>query len=350
MIVSIEPSADAARVQRELAAKGLWVARVERASSGAVHLVVAACSAAADAADVARIPGVASVSTSASESPLVERHGPVAEIAGVRVGGGAPVLFAGPCSVESEAHARDVATKIAALGASFLRGGAFKPRTSPYAFQGHGEPALGWLRRAADAVGLKVVTEALAEADVPVVAEHADLVQIGSRTMHDYALLKAVGKTGRPVLLKRGMAATIEEWLLAGEYLLSSGAASVVFCERGIRGYDPSTRNLLDLGAVALLAHVHRVPVIVDPSHATGRRDLVAPLARAAVAAGAAGVMIETHDNPSRALSDGPQAVSTDELGRIAQELRRWAEPAASRARASTEPLRSGAEITGGAG
>ncbi len=204
---------------------------------------------------------------------------------------------------------------------SFLRGGAYKPRTSPYAFQGHGEPALAWMRRAADACGMKVVTEALAEADVALVAEHADLVQVGSRNMHNYALLKAIGRTGRPVLLKRGMAATIDEWLHAGEYLLAAGAAGVVFCERGIRSFDDSTRNLLDLGAVALLAHVHRLPVIVDPSHGAGRRDLVLPLGRAALAAGAAGLMIETHDEPARALSDGPQAIPLAELGAMVREL-----------------------------
>ncbi len=227
----------------------------------------------------------------------------------------------GPCAVESERHVFTLAERLAALGVAFLRGGAFKPRTSPYAFQGHGEPALGWMRRAADATGMKVVTEALAEADVEVVAEHADLVQVGSRNMHNYALLKAIGRTGRPVLLKRGMAATLDEWLHAGEYLLAGGAAGVVFCERGIRSFDDSTRNLLDLGAVALLAHVYRLPVIVDPSHGAGRRDLVLPLGRASLAAGAAGLMIESHDDPARALSDGPQAIPLAELPALVREL-----------------------------
>jgi 3-deoxy-7-phosphoheptulonate synthase len=232
-----------------------------------------------------------------------------------------PIWMCGPCSVESEGHARDVAAGVAALGAAFLRGGAFKPRTSPYAFQGVGPAGLAWLRRAADAHGLKVVTEALGEADVPAVAEHADMIQVGSRNMHNYALLKAIGRTGRPVLLKRGMAATVEEWLLSGEYLLLSGASGVVFCERGIRSFDPATRNLLDLGAVALLSHALRLPVVVDPSHAAGRRDLILPMARAALAAGAAGVMIETHDDPARALSDGPQALRLAELAAVVREL-----------------------------
>jgi 3-deoxy-7-phosphoheptulonate synthase len=214
-----------------------------------------------------------------------------------------------------------MAQALAPLGVTFLRGGAYKPRSSPYAFQGHGEAALGWMRRAADAAGMRVVTEVLSEADAPVVAEVADLMQVGSRNMQNYALLKAVGKCQKPVLLKRGMAATIEEWLLSGEYLLANGAPGVVFCERGIRGFDASTRNLLDVSAVALLAHVHRLPVIVDPSHATGRRDLVLPLGRAALAAGAAGLLIEAHEDPARALSDGPQAIPMGELGGLLSAL-----------------------------
>src|SRR5262249_25945827 len=189
-----------------------------------------------------------------------------------------------------------------------------------YAFQGHGEVALGWLRRAADASGMRVITEALSEADVPAVAEHADVIQVGSRNMHNYALLKVAGKTGRPVLLKRGMPATLDEWMQAGEHVLASGARAVIFCERGIRGFDDATRNLLDLGTVALLAHIHRLPVIVDPSHGAGRRDLILPLGRAALAAGAAGLMIETHDDPARALSDGPQAIPLSEMGALIRQ------------------------------
>jgi 3-deoxy-7-phosphoheptulonate synthase len=323
MIVSLHRDADAARVQRDLARHGLWVARVERDGDGRpVHLVIAPHSAAADARDLERIEGVSSVTGAATSWPLVDKQGAAAVVAGVRVGVGAKILFAGPCSLESEAHVREVAAALAPLGVSFLRGGAYKPRTSPYAFHGHGEVALRWMRRAADEHGLRVVTEVMSEADVPLVAEHAHLVQIGSRNMSNFALLHAVGRTGRAALLKRGMAATIEEWLLAGEHLLTSGASAVIFCERGVRGFDESTRNLLDLGAVALLAHVHGVPVIVDPSHGAGRRDLVLPLARAGLAAGAAGVMIEVHDDPARALSDGPQALRVAELARLAAEIR----------------------------
>lgn len=319
MIVSLKQGADSAAVLRELVTRGLWVSHVERGGEGApLHYVIAPHSAAADLKELARIDGISSVSTGKSAHPLVERQGPSVEVSGVTIGGARPVLMCGPCSVESEAHVRLVAEHLAKLGVAFLRGGAFKPRTSPYAFQGHGRAALGWLRAAADATGMRVVTEALSEAEVAEVAEVADLVQVGSRNMQNYALLKAIGKTGRPALLKRGMAATVDEWLGAGEYLLASGSRAVVFCERGVRGFDDATRNMLDLGAVALLTHVHRLPVIVDPSHGAGRRDLIVPLGRAGLAAGAAGLMIETHDDPARALSDGPQAVP---LGSMAQVI-----------------------------
>jgi 3-deoxy-7-phosphoheptulonate synthase len=251
----------------------------------------------------------------------MDKQGPQVMVAGHAIGGSQKTLMCGPCSVESPEQIDAIAARLAPLGVSFLRGGAFKPRSSPYNFQGHGDPALNWMREAATKHGLRVVTEVLSEHDVSAVAELADLIQIGSRNMQNFALLKRVGRVGKPVLLKRAMSATIEEWLLAGEYLLHHGASGVVLCERGIRGFDPSTRNLVDLTAVALLAHVHHLPVIVDPSHGTGRRDLILPLARAALAAGAAGVMIETHDDPGRALSDGPQALRGEELAAVLHAL-----------------------------
>jgi 3-deoxy-7-phosphoheptulonate synthase len=323
MIVSLTHDADPSRVLGALVARGLWVTEVERTATGRpLHYVIAPHSAAVNAAELAAIEGISAVSTARSPFPLVEKQGPVVDVAGVPIGHPArPALMCGPCSVESESQVRAIAERLAPLGVAFLRGGAFKPRSSPYAFQGHGEPALRWMRRAADATGMKVVTEALSEGDAPAVAEHADLVQVGSRNMHNYALLKVIARTGRPVLLKRGMAATLDEWLKSGEYLLAGGAAAVIFCERGIRSFDDATRNLLDLGAVALLAHVHRQPVIVDPSHGAGRRDLVLPLGRASLAAGAAGLMIETHDDPERALSDGPQAVPLAEIAAMVREL-----------------------------
>jgi 3-deoxy-7-phosphoheptulonate synthase len=255
-----------------------------------------------------------------STHPRLDAHPPCIEVQGVRIGLGAdadPVFMAGPCSVESPDQIFSLAAELAPLGVRFLRGGAHKPRTSPYSFQGHGAPALRWLRDAADAHGMLVVTEALGVRQVEAVAEVADLIQIGSRNMHHSPLLRSVGSTGKPVLLKRGMAATLDEWLLAAEFCLVHGAGGVVFCERGIRGFDPNTRNVLDLGAVALLGHVHQLPVIVDPSHAAGRRDILAPLSRAALAAGGAGLMLEIHEDPGRALSDGPQALSLKEIRAI---------------------------------
>jgi 3-deoxy-7-phosphoheptulonate synthase len=337
MIVSLRKEADRQEVVRELAARGIAVASVEEDREGGVLLVASPCSVVPSAADIERIPGVRSVALAKSPHPRVSAQGPTVDVAGVRIGGASPVLMAGPCSVESEEQVRACAAALAPLGARFLRGGAFKPRTSPYAFQGVGHPGLRWLREAADAHGMRVVTEVLSENDVPAVAEAADLLQIGSRNMQNFALLRAAGSAGKPVLLKRSMSATVEEWLLAGEYLLAHGASGVVFCERGIRGFDASMRNLLDLSAVALLAHVHRLPVIVDPSHATGRRARVAPKARAGRAAGAAGLMIETHPAPGEARSDGPQAIPLSGMAELVASLRH---PFAAPAIVRTEPER----------
>lgn len=315
-MVLIDTSVDAEAVKRELVARGQWVRATERG------FVLEPHSARITSEELAKIPGVSQVIAPKSQHPKVDSQGAYVEVAGLRVGmHEKPVIMSGPCAVESEERVMQIAAKLAPRGVKFLRGGAFKPRTSPYAFQGHGEVALQWMRRAADSHEMRVVTEVMAEGEVSLVAEYADLLQIGSRNMSNYALLKSVGRARKPVLLKRSMSATVSEWLQAGEYLLVHGAPGVLFCERGIRGFDESTRNLLDLGAVALLAHVHRQPVIVDPSHGTGRRDLVLPLARAALSAGAAGVMIETHDDPGRALSDGPQALRPEELDSFVSEV-----------------------------
>jgi 3-deoxy-7-phosphoheptulonate synthase len=301
----------------------VWATLLGDGAGGAMFLVEP--HSAAVAADRLRaIDGVAAVAAARDAHPLITRQaGAPVTVAGVPIGPGAqPVLFAGPCAVESARQIDELAARVAAAGARFLRGGAYKPRTSPYAFQGHGAPALAWLRAAADTHGLGVVTEAMSELDAPRVAEVADLVQIGSRNMQNFALLRAVAQTRRAVLLKRGMAATVEEWLSAGEYCLVHGAPAVIFCERGVRGVGDHARNLLDLGTVALLAHVHRQPIVVDPSHAAGRRDLIAPLARAALAAGAAGLLVETHDDPGRALSDGPQALPSSALAGLLEVSR----------------------------
>ncbi len=321
MIVALDSDAEASAVCRALARRGLWVKRFRDARDGGrVQILVRDGSAAVSVSDLLRIAGVASVAMPEPPHPRLDGQPSSVEVEGVRIGAASevdPVFMAGPCSVESGEQILALAAALAPLGVRFLRGGAYKPRTSPYSFQGHGAPALRWLRDAADAHGMLVVTEALGVRQVGAVAEVADLIQIGSRNMHHSPLLRAVGATGKPVLLKRGMAATVDEWLLAAETCLVHGAAGVVFCERGIRGFDHHTRNVLDLGAAALLTHVHRLPVIVDPSHAAGRRDLLAPLSRAALATGCAGLMLETHEDPGHALSDGPQALSLEEIATI---------------------------------
>jgi 3-deoxy-7-phosphoheptulonate synthase len=321
LIVTLAPDADAEAVHRQLVGRGLWVRRLE--AGDRVQFYVEPTSARLDAAALEGIAGVVSVAAEASGHPLVDGLAPTLDVGGTTIGRGArPVLMAGPCGVESEARIHEIAARLAELGVEFLRGGAFKTRTSPYAFQGHGEPALRWLRDAADAHGMKVVTEVLNPSQAGVLGRHADMIQIGSRNMQNSALLQAAAAEGRPILLKRGLASTIDEWLLAAEYCLLSGAPGVVFCERGIRSFDTSTRNLLDLGAVALLAHVHGVPVVVDPSHATGRRDLLGPLSQAALAAGAAGLMIETHPAPGDSLSDASQAMPLEEFGDLVRAIR----------------------------
>jgi 3-deoxy-7-phosphoheptulonate synthase len=242
---------------------------------------------------------------------------------GTRIGGDDIVLLAGPCSVESESQILQVARHVRAAGATILRGGAFKPRTSPYAFQGLGHDGLKLLARARAETGLAIVTEALETDMVELVAEYADIIQIGARNMQNYPLLRRAGRTGKPILLKRGMAATITELLLSAEYILAEGNPHVILCERGVRGFDEHTRNLLDLTAVPVVKGLSHLPIIADPSHGTGVRAKVIPMARAAVAAGADGLMIEVHPDPERARSDGSQSLwpaQFDELvGQVSQ-------------------------------
>ena len=246
----------------------------------------------------------------------------VVDAGGVQIGTGRLVVMAGPCSVESRQQIRETARRVRAAGADMLRGGAYKPRTSPYDFQGLGRKALGWLAEAGRESGLPVVTEVLSPEDVELVAEHADLLQVGARNMQNYALLRRLATAARPVLLKRGPSATIQEWLLAAEYLLSGGNAQVVLCERGIRTFETATRNTLDLAGVALAKQLTHLPVIVDPSHATGKRALVGPASRAAAAIGADGLLIEVHPCPGRALSDGEQSLDPGEFAELMGVLR----------------------------
>jgi 3-deoxy-7-phosphoheptulonate synthase len=255
--------------------------------------------------------------------PLAAREGrtTLVEVGDVVLGGPELVLVAGPCSVESEQQLHQAALAARAAGARILRGGAFKPRTSPYAFQGLGEEGLELLRTVGDEVGLPIVTEALEPRQVPLVAEYADAIQIGSRNMHVTPLLRAAGESGRPVLLKRGMSATLEELLLAAETILLEGNGNVVLCERGIRTFDSYTRNCLDVGGIAALKRLTHLPVIADPSHATGRRELVTAAALAGIAAGADGLIVEAHPKPESARSDVDQQLTPSELADLASRV-----------------------------
>ncbi|MFO7261757.1 MAG: 3-deoxy-7-phosphoheptulonate synthase [bacterium] len=241
---------------------------------------------------------------------------------GTVIGGKDIVLMAGPCAVESEEQILTIARRLRAAGATVLRGGAFKPRTSPYSFQGLGVKGLELLARAREETGLAIVTEALEPDTVDLVAEYADIIQIGARNMQNYPLLRRVGRTGKPVLLKRGPAATIKELLLSAEYILAEGNDQVILCERGVRGFDEHTRNLLDLTAIPVVKSLSHLPIIADPSHGTGVRSKVTPMARAAIAAGADGVIVEVHPDPDRALSDGAQSLTPEQFEDLVAQLR----------------------------
>lgn len=256
---------------------------------------------------------------------LVSRHfhpeNTVVDVAGVKIGGKKIAVMAGPCSVESIDQLREAARAVKAGGAEFLRGGAFKPRTSPYDFQGLAEDGLKMLRQVADEEGLKVVTEIVDKDDIELVGEYADLYQVGARNMQNFQLLKALGKAVKPVMLKRGLSATISEWLNAAEYIMAGGNENVILCERGIRTYETFTRNTLDLSAVAAVKELSHLPIIVDPSHGTGRWEMVRPMARAAVAAGCDGLIIEVHPHPEVALSDGDQSLTPKNFNSVMNEL-----------------------------
>jgi 3-deoxy-7-phosphoheptulonate synthase len=246
----------------------------------------------------------------------------VIPINGIRVGDTKVVVMAGPCAVEDRGQMREVAQVLRESGVRIMRGGAFKPRTSPYSFQGLGAAGLVLLAEVAQEFGLATVTEVVSPEDVPLVASHADVLQVGARNMQNYALLHAVGDAGKPVLLKRGMMSTVEEWLMSAEYILSHGNYQVMMCERGIRTFEPYTRNTFDINAIPLLKGLTHLPVIGDPSHGTGKWDLVGAVGRASVAAGADGLIVEVHPHPSRALSDGAQSLKPEAFMRLMDELR----------------------------
>ncbi len=249
----------------------------------------------------------------------------VIEIDDLTIGGGELQVMAGPCAVESLEQMLEVAELVKASGAKILRGGAFKPRTSPYSFAGLEEKGLQYMAEAREKTGLKIVSEVMDPRSVPLVAEYCDIVQIGARNMQNFNLLREVGKIRKPVLLKRGLSATIEEWIMAAEYILSGGNEQVIFCERGIRTFETFTRNTLDLSAVPVIKELTHLPIIVDPSHATGKWNLVQPMARAAIAAGADGLMIEVHPDPLHALSDGPQSLKPHKFNALMQEMQQVA-------------------------
>ncbi len=259
-------------------------------------------------------------------SSELKRERTVVKARGLEVGGRRIAVIAGPCSVENEEQIVSLARKLKALGATGLRGGAFKPRTSPYSFQGHKELGLKMLATARAETGLAIVTEVMAPEHVPMVAEYADVLQIGARNMQNYQLLQAVGDSGRPALLKRGMSATIDEFLLAAEYILDRGNSQVMLCERGIRTYEDHTRFTLPLATVPYLHEKCHLPVVVDPSHGTGKSRLVTPMARAAIAAGADGLMVEVHDDPEHAVSDGAQTITPSTFQQMMEQCRRIAE------------------------
>src|ERR687891_2469876 len=241
----------------------------------------------------------------------------------VEIGLGADLaVMAGPCAVESGEQLLSTARWVRREGARILRGGAYKPRTSPYSFQGLGLPALQLLAEAKRETGMPVVSEVVDSSEIEAFEEHVDLLQVGARNMHNFVLLRAVGQSRKPVLLKRGLSATIEEWLLAAEYILSSGNPNVILCERGVRGFDPATRNLLDLSAIPVVHGLSHLPIIADPSHGTGHRDMVMPMAKAAVAGGADGLLVEVHPTPDRALSDGAQSLYPEQFDRLMREIR----------------------------
>lgn len=297
-------------------------ARVQRLDADRVTL---ACT--GDGGDLDRIRsmrGVAAVLEEGSTPNVApaERAAPEADdgpgraivVQGRTIGDGRPVFFAGPCSVEDADTMFAIAHSVAAAGAIALRAGAFKPRTNPYSYQGAGEEGLALLRAAADAAGLLTVSEVLDATQIPIAARYCDILQVGARNMHNTSLLRELGRARRPVLLKRGLAATVDEWIAAAEYVVSAGEPRVILCERGIRTFETSTRNTLDLNAVAVARERTRLPVLVDPSHGTGRRSLVVPLGLAGIAAGADGLIVEAHADPARALSDGAQTIDLDQF------------------------------------
>jgi 3-deoxy-7-phosphoheptulonate synthase len=255
-------------------------------------------------------------------SRAFKREGSVFDVSGVKIGGPEVIVMAGPCSVETEEQVFKIAKYVKDSGAKILRGGAFKPRTSPYSFQGLGEEGLKLLRSAADEYKLKVITEVMDKSQIDLVEKYADILQIGARNMQNYMFLKDLGKASKPIMLKRGIAATIEEWLMSAEYILAGGNEKVILCERGIRTFETATRNTMDISAIPVIKKKSHLPIFADPSHGVGIRDKVIPMARASVAAGADGIMVEVHHDPDHALSDGAQSLYPNQFEQLMKEVR----------------------------
>ena len=328
MVVVMQEGSTEEQIQHvidKLVAMGFDVHR----STGATHTVLGAVGALTDfdPRHIELLDGVREVVRITQPYKLASRifrpEGTVVDVGkGVRIGGPEVVVAAGPCAVESAEQVQTIAERVARLGAKLLRGGAFKPRTSPYTFQGLGEQGLKLLRQAADKNGLLVVSEVMDPSQISLMLSYVDVLQVGARNMQNYHLLRALGEVGKPVLLKRGMSATIEELLLSAEYIMAGGNYNVILCERGIRTFETYTRNTLDIAAIPVIKKLSHLPIIADPSHGTGRRDKVSPMARAAVAAGADGLLIEVHHDPEHALSDGAQSLYPDQFAQLMAELR----------------------------
>ncbi len=327
MVVVMQSGVDESQIEAVILRLNEYGFDVHR-SSGVSHTVLGAIGVKPefDIRNIKVLDGVSDVFRVTEPYKFVSRawksEKTIVDVRGVDVGGDEITIMAGPCAVESEEQIEATAEFVASQGATCLRGGAFKPRSSPYSFQGLGEAGLKMLKKAADRNDLRVVTEVIEPGHIALIGPYADIFQIGARNMQNYALLKELGKTDKPVLLKRGMSATIEEWLMSAEYLMASGNPNVILCERGIRTFENYTRNTLDLSAVPVVQGRSHLPIIVDPSHGTGFRDKVTPMARAGVAAGADGLMIEVHPDPNVAMSDGPQSLFFDQFAELMSEVR----------------------------
>lgn len=327
MLVVMQEDATETQIQAvidRMVALGFTVHR----STGVVHTVLGGVGPAEriEPADLEVMDGVKEARRVMSPYKLASRHfrpaGTVVKAGDVEIGGACVVVMAGPCSVESRDQVMRTAERVARAGARVIRGGAFKPRTSPYTFQGLGEQGLRWLREAADRHGLLAISEVMDQTQIPLVATYADILQVGARNMQNFNLLREVGRQPKPVLLKRGISATIEELLLSAEYVLAEGNYNLILCERGIRTFETYTRNTMDLAAIPVVQKLSHLPIIADPSHGTGRRDKVLPMARAAVAAGADGLLIEVHHDPDHALSDGAQSLWPEQFEELMAQLR----------------------------